>query len=176
MKKLFAILLTLLLLASLMACGKDKAPATPEEVKGTVYDTGVFTVLVPDGWLAVPGPDIFDDYEGDEDPYQLSIYKGAESEWDAFSTPGVTIIFHEPDEEISDQSWFYDNVETLAPITTGDYTWDAFTGESIGDPIAVLTTHSPSVVQVNFTLEVNKKAITLEDAEVIAILQSIAAK
>lgn len=177
MKKYRGLALSLVLIMGLgfAACG-EKPPASADEVKGEIYDTGVFTVMVPEGWLAVPGSDLFDEYEGDSDPTTVGIYKGAKNELDAYSTPGVTIIWNDPDKELIDPSLLYDNVEKLDPVTTGSYTWDAFQGESIGSPIAVLTTESPAVLQANLYLENGGKKISLEDAEVQAILGSITVK
>ena len=48
MKKLLALILALVLVFALAACGEE-APKTPEEVTGETIDAGKFTVLVPKG-------------------------------------------------------------------------------------------------------------------------------
>ena len=66
MKKIAALLLALAMVLCLVACGEKapEAPATPDEVKGKTHDTGAFTVLIPEGWLAVPVGDMWTDEDG----------------------------------------------------------------------------------------------------------------
>lgn len=62
----------------------------------------------------------------------------------------------------------------LEPVTIGDYTWNGFTGKSIGTPIAVLWTGEEGEDQIQLTICLkNGDKISLEDADVQAIIASI---
>lgn len=94
-----------------------------------------------------------------------------------FSRPGMDITYY-PDymmsaDELRD---FYENVVDIEPFTTGPYTWTGYTCESLGTKCAVIDTTSPFQISVNFTLESSKGKISLEDADVLAILGSIEVK
>lgn len=68
----------------------------------------------------------------------------------------------------------YEETADLEPITIGNYTWNGFTGESIGTPIAILWTGEEGAGQIQLTICLeNGDKISLEDADVQAIIASI---
>ena len=179
MKKYFALLLVLTLALSLFsACGKkEEAPKTedPAEISGEVFDGGNVSALVPKGWMAFHGSDIFEEYEEGYDPNCIQIAKDAESEWDLFSKPYIQIDYYGPDEELWEPSKdFYDDAADLEPVTLGAYTWSGFTGKSMDMPIAVLwAVDGDDEFQLTMWLETDEAKISLEDADVQAIIASI---
>ena len=102
---LFAVVLLIAALLAGCSGGKTPAPATPDEVKGETFDAGQVSALVPEGWKAFPSPDLFDEYDGDNDPTALSIYKGAQNDFDQLTKPGITITTYKTEEFASGQGW-----------------------------------------------------------------------
>ena len=115
MKRIAALLLMGAAALSLTACGggsSNKATSTStasgsseatsasssqktsgSSVAGETYDTGSFTVLVPDGWMVVEQLDMSQEADEDGnypvDKESIGLIKGGESEWDAFSKPTI---------------------------------------------------------------------------------------
>ena len=184
MKKTLVIGMVLLLSISMLAgCGggggggsTDKSPAagSPAGAKGETHSAENISALVPDGWKAFPF------YSGgDESPNTFSIHKGALSTMDQRYTPGVQIQFFPGGEGFgsNNQKDMYDDVEDMAPLTLGDYTWTGFFGVSSGRPFALLWTDSGSdKIQVTVWTEVEDEVITLLDWDVQAIISSIKPK
>lgn len=174
MKKLAVILMSLLLVFSLAACGDG---GNGGAVKGETVDTTVFSVLVPNGWKSFNAVDVFDDYpELGYDPYSIQIYKGAESDWDIFTCPGMYVSYYDADTAMlaPDKSW-YEGAVDIESFTTGDYTWQGFTYDYDSYKMGVLWTDSPIQLTVNLTMGSTDGSISLDDADVQAILGSIAA-
>lgn len=176
-KKVWILGLILVLCLSVFAgCGKDTpTPQTPEEVTGETYDAGNVSALVPTGWKAFPVSDMFDEYEGDNDPNAVQICKGGESDLDLFTKPYLHIIYSAPDEDFWEPTKdFYENTADVQSMELGGYTWQGFTATSLDEPIAVLWTQKDGYhIQVNVTLGSEDDTITLQDADVQAILASI---
>lgn len=176
MKKLVVVLMSVLLVFSLAACGDGGNGGNGGAVKGETVDTTVFSVLVPDGWKSFNTSDIFDEYTDlGYDPNGLNIYKGAESDWDMFTCPGLNISYFGPDTTMlaPDKAW-YEGAEDLESFTTGAYTWQGFT-YTIGDyGMGVIWTDSPIQLTVSIVLSSSNGSISIDDADVQAILASIA--
>ena len=179
MKKLFAIVLALVLVFALAACGEE-APKTPEEVKGETVDAGKFTVLVPNGWKSFTSSDLFDEYDGDTDPTKLNIYRGAKDEWDQLRKPGLQIVYYGPNNMFYKPTKdFYDDAEDVAPIEIGGRKWEGFTATSLGTKICVLYTgDDPAGDQfcANVWLDMSgegKDVLATDDPALLAILGSV---
>ena len=191
MKKRIALILTAVLALGLTfaACGKSgntsSASSAAEggasaDVKGETYDTGTFTVTVPEGWKAFPAIDVF--AEGSEektDPDMLQIYKGAKEDLDILSTPGLTIY---RSESLTDARDFYDESEDIEPVTAGDVTWTGYKAtskltETMVYHYTILSAKIGSMdYQVSLLNENDGKTIDVADADVQAILASIKEK
>ena len=177
MKKLFALLLALIMLLCLAACGAggEKAPADPSQVTGETYNAGKVSVLVPNGWTAFPVSDMWSEDPNATDPDKVNIIKGGESELDMLSRPYMMVIHYEPNSFMIPSSDFYDNASNLDPITAGGLTWEGFSAESLGSQIINIWTTSADghQFQVNIFPKASKGEIALTDADVLAILSSV---
>lgn len=196
MKKLAYILLALTLLLSLAACGgKTETPNEPNQTaqtpggeaantpapeapstKGEFYDTDNFKVLIPEGWKAFPQHDVFNDDPDAMNPNILQICKGATSDFDLFSKPLITVNYAgKSTTMMAPSKSFYDNVEDMADVTTGDHTWSAYSCESMGQKMYLLF-EDQGVIQFQAAVayETSGGSISLDDADVQAILASIA--
>lgn len=174
MKRTISLLLAALMLLSLCACGKEET-TEPDEVTGEVYDAGCVSALAPEGWKAFPVPDLFDNYEGDNDPTAMQIGKGAKEGWDLFSVPYVQINYYGPDVSYAEPMRdYYDETEDIEPMTLGNYTWTGFNVISEDAPLSILWTEDGDVrMQITVSLCTGKNAVTLADPEVQAIIASI---
>ena len=193
MKKTLTLLLVLCLLAAVFAgCGKEEpslqetlqqtneneqspaaVPETPETESGggELYDAGNVTVLVPAGWKAFPETDVFAEEEGTMNPDVLNVSKGAETDMDLFTKPYVRINYFGPSVQMGkpDASW-YEDVKDVAPFTAGEHQWYGFTCDSLGSDLAILWCQ----YQASIFLGTGSEAISHEDADVQAILASVA--
>lgn len=184
MKKILAITLSLILCVALFAgCGGGKTTTgqtEPAAVKGEVYDTGSFSVAVPSGWKALGVEDMWTEEEGDMDPTQVQVYKGADDYWDMFSTPGVTIAYYDADNTLTADLLpeMYDDVTDLEPLELGGRTWQGFSAKSFDSPITILWTGEADSdqFQVSIWTEMSEGSISLDDADVQAIIASITVK
>ena len=170
MKKILTIVLTMVMSLGLVACGN--------KVKGETFDGGNIEVFVPEGWKAFHGPDTFGDYEEGYDPNVVSIGKGAESDFDLFNKPMVHITYSGKDRTLTmPPKELYQDSQDIKDIKTDNHIWKGYTATSIGYPIAVLfTEYGDEQIQVSLTLENGEEKISLEDADVIAILEGIKVK
>ena len=179
MKKGFVIL-SVLMLATVIFAGCTAAPASnggagTAQTSGETFDAGNVNALVPEGWMAFTASDLLDEYEGDTNTNSFSIYKGAQYEFDQLTKPGLQITYYDKDTTMM-EPWkdLYEDTEDISPFTLGAYTWEGFTGKSSDYPIAVLWTEDgDEQFQVNIWLENGGQKLTLEDADVQAILTSI---
>ncbi len=175
MKKIIIFMLTAILFTVMLA-GCSGAPATdPADVKGETFDGGNISALVPDGWMGFHGTDYFDEHEEGYDPNVIQIVKGAKSEWDLLTKPYIMIGYYDADNAMMTPTKdIYDESVDLEPVTIGNYTWNGFTGKSIGTPIAVLWTGEEGEDQIQLTICLeNGDKISLEDADVQAIIASV---
>lgn len=185
MKKVVALLLALVMMLCLVACGGDEkkpeAPASPAEVKGETYDTGAFTALIPEGWLAVPVSDMWSDDANAKDPSALQIIKGGESEWDLFTKPYIQINHYGPEEEMM-EPWkdMYDGATDIAEFTTGALTWKGFTAKDLLENEMMILWTAGDAAGNQYTLTAYAKtdagSFTVQDADVQALLGSLAGK
>lgn len=177
-KNIVFILVAVLLTAMLAGCSSTLATTDPLEITGETFGNGNISALVPDGWMGFHGTDYFGEYKEGYDPNVIQIAKGAESEWDLLTTPYIMIGYFGPDNPmIEPMKEFYEETADIEPVTIGDYTWNGFTGKSIGTPIAVLWTGEEGSDQIQLTICLeNGDKISLEDADVQAIIASITIK
>ena len=183
MKKIFVLMLVLVMMLSLVACGGDKEPATdaPDNggtstaVTGKTYDTGNFTVLIPDGWMENHVTDTwFDDPEA-LDSNGLQIIKDGSSALDILTKAYVDIDYYGPeiDMMVPSSEW-YEEPADLAPFTAGSTTWKGFTAVGGGNKMTVLYAGEAGAAQYQVVLWCNgAETIAATDADVLAILESL---
>jgi len=194
MKKIFALILALVMCASVLAgCGSkpsDNTTTTPDsgtqqdtqgstDVSGEMYDAGNVQALVPDGWKAFASLDVFSDEPDATDPNVVSICKGGETDLDLFSKPYIRFDFYGPDKEMmmdmDSYKEFYENVKDIDPITTGDHTWTGFEATSSDVPLTILWAEEGEYqYQASIFTEASSGSISLSDSDVQAILASVA--
>jgi len=158
--------------------GGDNSDAseTPD-VPGEIYDTGSFTVLVPEDWKAFPKKDIWSEDDA-IDPSGLQIAKGAESEWDLFSVPYVDVIYYGVDDTLMTPSMeWYDNAEELESFTAGEFTWNGFVAESLmgGQNIILWTDPVNDIEYQANVFDPDAGSISVDDEGLQAILASLKA-
>ena len=186
MKKKYQRVVAMLVIAMMIllpGCGKTDSKEVAKEgtevaeIKGETYETSLLSVLVPEGWMAFPKADIFEEYPDEPgDPSGLLIYKGAQDDLDAFTKPGITIDYYPPEKTMVSPKSYYDDAKDLDPITTGEYTWEGFTATSLDKPLTVLSVTEPYQIQVSVWTDVDDGHISLEDADLQAILASLKIK
>ncbi len=173
MKRILSIITVIFMVALLASCGSS-APKTIDDVKGETLDTGIISALVPKKWFGYQSSDVFDEYDGDYNPYSINIYFDAKSEWDSLSRPGLMITYYGPDTIMWEPSPdYYDNAEMMDDITIGGRTYKAFKATSLDYPIIIMWSMEPDQIQINIWPENGNRKISLDDLEVQAILNSI---
>ena len=178
MKKWMMILLSLVLCLSLFAgCSNTGTPGGEGggEVPGEYYDAGNVSAFIPKGWTAFPVADVFAD-DGANDPDAVTICKDGKDDFDLLTKPFVRIDFYGPDSIMQepDPTW-YSDTEVLKPMKLGDHTWNGFTAVESDKKLAVLWTDVEGDVQYQASvwLDASEGSITLEDADVRAILEKV---
>lgn len=175
-KRILMVIITMILSIGLVACGgSGGSSGSVASVKGTTFDNGLFEVFVPDGWMAFHGADFFDEYEEGYDPHVVNIGKGVKEESELFNKPMANISYSGEDYPLMIPTKdLYEDSKDIKDIEAGDYTWKGFTANSLGYPITVLYTEfDDKQIVVNITLENGDSKVSLEDADVLAILEGI---
>ena len=135
-----------------------------------VFDSGVFRIHVPDGWMAFCGIDS----ECRTTQKKVHIFKGAKLETDIFTHAGLTICFYGREDIWLSPKSFYDNVSDMEPFVLGAYTWRGYTCTSFGYPYTMLEAeHDGCVFQVMILTKNGEYEISLADADVQTILTSL---
>lgn len=181
MKKILVLMLVFVMSLTLfVGCGEDSKKENDNngdngKINGETYDAGNVSAFVPEGWKAFPVPDVFADEPNTMDPNALRICKGGKTDADIFTKPYVQINYYGEDTTLAIPSKdFYDNAVDLAPVTYGDLTWNGFTADSMGTPIAILWAENGDIqYQLSFFLGTSEETISLEDADVKAIIESV---
>ena len=141
-------------------------------MSGQLFDNGILRVVVPEGWLIFYGIDS----DGKASPKKLHIYKGAQTELDIFSKAGITVCFYGKDEIFISIKALYDNICDMEPFECGGHLWNGYTCTSCGYPYTMLhTTHDGITFQVMVLTENGEHKISLNDADVLSIIESIKA-
>ncbi len=168
--------------AASQAAGSSQAAATESggaaddgAAGGQVYDTGNFKVLEAEGWKVFPQKDMFSEDKDALNPNMVQICKGGKTETDIFTYPSMTISYGGKDNKlVAPSKEFYDNVEDLDDIVTGNHTWTAFKCESVGTKMYVLYEDTGDIqYQASLCYEMSGGNANIDDADVQAILTSI---
>ena len=175
MKKIFVLMLVMIMSLTLfVGCGGD-GDKDDGTTKGETYNAGNVSAFVPEGWKAFPVPDVFAEDTTAMNPNALRICKGGETDMDIFRKPYVQIDYYGEDRTLATPSKdFYDNGVDITPITYGELTWNGFTAESSGTSIAILWAEKGDIqYQLSFFLGASEGTISLDDADVKAIIESV---
>ena len=159
--------------------GPEETPA-PVEVEKITFTTGELTVVVPKDWTVAGANETMDGYV-QEDAKLDTIYlvKNMETEMDVFSKPGIQINYYDENVVmVGACKDFYENTADLDPIELENYTWEGYTGESMGYPLAILFANKENGGEDQFQVAVwmemsSGDKITLQDEDVLEILASI---
>ena len=176
MKKLFALMLAILMLMSLAACGGEEDGG--KKAEPTEYNAGNVKVMVPGGWKALQVNNIFAEDPSSADPDKINVVKGGKTDADLFTCPYIQISHTDPSTTmVPPTKDFYDNAEDLEPITAGGMTWTGFKAESLGTKIAILwaTDADGHQFQLSCFVEATKGSIKVTDADFLEILGSVQA-
>ena len=134
------------------------------------FDNGILRVQVPSGWGLFYGIDS----DGKITPKKVHVYKDAKIETDIFTHAGITICFFDRQDSYLSPKFFYDNVVDMKPFNLGSYTWDGYTCTSLGYPYTMLEAkHDGCVFQVMILMENGEHKLSLDDADVISVLESL---
>lgn len=184
-KKFLAVIAAAVLVCSLLtACGNagSSSDGSDRSTSGAaeslnVYDTGMFTVSLPDGWTAVAVEDKLQKYDGVTDPEQLYIIKGGTKTEDIFSYPYIWVSYYKDANTFASAKSMYQDSQDLDPMQIGSRTWEGYKYTSSGYPGTCLTCKQDgSLWACLFVLENGKRSISIQDEDVKTILSSLKAK
>ena len=146
---------------------------------GETYDTGVFSVTVPDGWTAADYPDVFQESEDGIDHNSLYVIKGGASADDILTYPYIMITYA-PDTTYwdMDMSDMYDDYEVIESMEINGQEWAGYSYSSLDVPGVFLYRNlnadsDEGYVSVSVVLEASKGSVSIEDADVQEIISSI---
>ncbi len=135
-----------------------------------IYNNSVIRAAVPEGWKAFSATDS----EGKETSDKIYIYKNADTPFDIFSKVGFTVCYFAKGKLYLSPKQFYDGVRDIEPFHAGSFLWQGYTCTSFGYPYTMLEAHRDGAVfQVMILMENNGERISLSDADVISIIESI---
>jgi len=140
------------------------------------YDTGSFKVPVPAGWKAFPQTDVFSDANS-MDPNVINVVKGGQSDLDMLTKPMIRFDYYGPDRimmGLPTLKDFYSDSTDAEPLQCGPYTWKGFTTEEYSKMAIMAAEDGDYQYQASIYLEVEGQTISLEDADVQAILAGVA--
>jgi len=135
-----------------------------------LFDSGHFSIIVPDGWMAFCGIDS----DGKTTPKKVHIFKDARLQTDIFTHAGITICYFAKEDIYVSPKFFYDDIVDMEPFTLGRYTWNGYTCTSFGYPYTMLEArHDGCVFQVMILTKNGDYEIAFEDEDVQTILSSL---
>lgn len=138
-----------------------------------LFDSGYFSVIVPEGWKAFCGIDS----ECRTTQKKVHIFKDAKLETDIFTHVGITVCFFGKEDYYLSPKLFYDNVADIEPFTLGAYTWNGYTCTSLGYPYTMLEARVDGCVfQVMLLMKNGEYEIAFEDEDVQTVLESLTRK
>ena len=137
----------------------------------SIFDSGRFCVVVPEGWMAFCGTDS----GGKVTPKKVHIYKGISVQTDIFTHAGITVCFFGKEDYYLSPKHFYENIVDMEPLPIGPYTWNGYTCTSFGYPYTMLDTEKDGYIfQVMILMKNGEHGISLDDTDVRRIIGSLA--
>ena len=143
-------------------------------VKGKIIDVGNITVLCPDGWTNFGIPDFMSDDKNATNPNGLELRKGSEGEGYQYMMPGMEIQYYEDGLGGDPTNYYSGKSEDWGPIEIGGRTWQGFIGVDQGEATIWARAHSEySLISMRLMIEAEGVKISLDDADVQAIINSV---
>lgn len=191
MKHRIAVVLGIIMIfaVSLCACGKGGGAA-----KGEAIDVGDFTVKAPDNWMVLVQTDMFGEKDAKGNfPKRtdaIGLIKDGKEEFDQFTNP-VLYIYYYPgataaEKAESTKAWSFGSVTDLAPITINGkecVTYEEKQESSLNEGEYFVYQYVFYPINdtdcIQFTVPIDMiefKGISVEDADVKAIMESVALK
>jgi len=136
---------------------------------------GTLSVLVPDGFGALP----FESALGDDDPYGVKVFIDTGDDYDSLFSLGLSISVFLGGEMIdfNIKRSDFNGASDIQPLNLGNYTWKGYKGDLYDVPTVVLFADDGSdVISVVMGMKNSKQTLSLDDADVKAIISSIALK
>lgn len=142
------------------------------------YDVGEFSVTVPAGWMLIPVMDVFGKVPNAPKTNSVKLCKGVVSPFDIMTKPSMEIIFYGDTKGIMPPKSIYKDAVKLDSFMTGEHVWGGFSASALMGKRLVLLWEDTGVLQyqVNMWVEGEDSSISLHDADVIKILESITPK
>lgn len=136
----------------------------------SIFDSGKFRVVVPDGWMAFLGTDS----SGRSTPKKVHIYKGIRLETEMFTHAGITVCFFGKEDYYLSPKHFYDNISDIETFRLGDFTWDGYTCTSLDSPYTMLDAKNDRCIfQVMILMKNGEQEISIDDTDVRSIIESL---
>ena len=174
-KKIFALVLTALMLLGLSACG----PKSMEEVEGTVFECKQFSALCPNKWSNVPVMELNEDTVSTN---HLRFCKYVPEEGEEVGSAFNSHIYINLDHYTKDTE-IYESREIYKPESITEIEmdvkgvkWKGYTGELALSKYAVLWVDGSGEWQVKICLSDEDGDIEYTDFEIQAILASLKTK
>lgn len=175
----FIITILVLAFVSLQFAASEEGDYPVEAGVGyTVFDVGELSVAVPEGWMVIPVMDMFGKVPNTPKTNSIKLCKGAVSPFDIMIKPSIEIIFYGSTKGIMPPKSFYKDVVELDSFMTGDHVWGGFSASALMGKRLVLLWEDTGVFQyqVNIWAEGEDSSVSLHDADVMKILESITPK
>ena len=160
---------------------ETKKETAAQELPEGYYDVGDFTVFVPEGWTAIPVPDRDDPSKILTNDIQLAkdaLYNEASKTWntDGGASFYVTLLPQEDFDRAPSGREYYEKdfaVEDMEDRTIGSLTWHGFLVRPIGAPVYMMWAARTDGVGGYYTSVSTAYGMSLEDADLQAILGSL---
>jgi len=143
-----------------------------------LLNVGEFSVVVPNGWMAIPVVNMFGQNSNKPKTNSIKLCKDAVSPFDIMTKPSMEIIFYGNTKGIMPPKSIYKDVVELDSFFTGDHVWGGFSASALMGKKLVLLWEDTGAFQyqVNMWTEGEDSSVSLQDADVIKILESITPK
>ena len=149
------------------------APATGGNAVVSPGAAGTLSVAVPaSGW----GHMVFESAISDPDPYGVKVFLDTGDDYDSLFSLGLSISVFQGGQmfEMNIKKSDFKGVKDLPQVSLGNYTWNGYTGDYYDVPTTLLWTEDGSdIISVQIGLKNSKQELSLDDADVKAIISSI---
>ena len=151
-----------------------------DSIEPVIFYTGQFSVAIPAGWKGFAVEDAFSNTPGAYREDRINIIRGGIEPSDIKSKIYIMVECFEPGETMEIPT--ADCMEDASPITpfqTGPHCWQGYTGTDmqgsvrLGTGAVLWTQEGQQRYIVSFPLQWSGQTLTLEDRDLLAILESL---